>query len=430
MKKIEYAQLKETLYIEELDNGLKVYLLPKPEYSKTYAVFTTNYGSIDNHFRIPGGDEIKVPDGIAHFLEHKMFEQPNGEDVFQVFSMYGAFANAFTSFTRTAYLFSSTSNVEKNIITLLDFVQTPYFTDENVEKEKGIIGQEIRMYDDNPDWRSYYGLIEAMYHRHPVRIDIAGTIESINQITKEHLYQCYETFYHPSNMHLFVVGSFDPNDILLLIQKNQAAKNFQQQPEIQRFFETEPDGVANKRKETRLNVGVTKCMFGFKEKNQALGKTGDSFLKQILSTQIALEALIGISSDLYQSLYDDGLIDNSFGFDYSLEKTFGYSILGGDTSDHETLLRRIEETLPKYVEQGISQEVFERIRKKMIGNQLRNLNSPEWIANRFTGYRMNEADLFRVIPVLENLTKEDVEQRMKEHIDWNQFAVSIVLPTE
>jgi len=428
MQKIEHPQLKETLYFEKLPNGLDVYLLPKEQYSKTYATFTTRYGSIDNHFQVPGKEKLQVPDGIAHFLEHKMFEQPSGEDVFQEFSRQGASANAFTSFTRTAYLFSSTENVEQNLTTLLNFVQTPHFTDQNVEKEKGIIGQEIRMYDDNPDWRSYFGLIEAMYQRHPVKIDIAGTVESIGKITKELLYTCYETFYHPSNMLLFVVGPFQPDRLLDLIRENQAAKKFQDQAEIQRFFEEEPDEVAEKRKEIRLSVGTAKCLFGFKEGKQALGKTGDEFLKQELATQIVLEALIGTSSDLYQSLYDDGLIDDTFGYDYSLEQPYGFSVMGGDTPDHERLLKRIESELPEEMVKGISEEAFERIRKKMIGNKLRYLNSPEWIANRFTGYRFNETDLFRIIPVLEELKVDEVNQRMKEHMDWNRFAVSLVLP--
>src|SRR5690606_13607321 len=206
MEKIHFPQLDEQLYYEKLDNGLDVYLLPKTGFYKTYATFTTKYGSIDNHF-VPLGKEeyVKVPDGIAHFLEHKLFEKEDG-DVFQKFSRQGASANAFTSFTRTAYLFSSTSHVEKNLETLLDFVQEPYFTDQTVEKEKGIIAQEIRMYDDNPDWRLYFGMIKNLYEKHPVRIDIAGTVESISAITKDMLYTCYNTFYHPSNMVLFIVG--------------------------------------------------------------------------------------------------------------------------------------------------------------------------------------------------------------------------------
>lgn len=220
MKEIVFEQLNEKLYHETLANGLEVYILPKQGFNKTYATFTTKYGSIDNHFiPLDGGEPLKVPDGIAHFLEHKMFEDEDG-DVFQLFSKQGASANAFTSFTRTAYLFSSTSEVDKNLETLLDFVQHPYFTEKSVEKEKGIIGQEITMYDDNPDWRVYFGIIENMYENHPVRIDIAGTVELIDKITKDLLYKCYETFYHPKNMVLFVIGSLQPDEIIKLVKTN------------------------------------------------------------------------------------------------------------------------------------------------------------------------------------------------------------------
>lgn len=427
MERIEHRQLGETLYHEELPNGLKVFVLPKPGFFKTYATFTTRYGSIDNHFRPPGKEEIRVPDGIAHFLEHKMFEKEDG-DVFQHFAAQGASANAFTSFDRTAYLFSCTDQVEANLTTLLDFVQSPYFTEAGVEKEKGIIGQEIRMYEDNPDWRSYFGLIESLYHRHPVRIDIAGTVESISQITKDTLYKCYETFYHPSNMLLFVVGPVDPEKIMALVKENQAKKSFSRQEEIERFFPEEPDDVANRRKEIQLSVGISKCLFGFKEAK--VGLTGDAYLKQETATELVLEALFGPGSDLYQSLYDDGLIDENFFFDYSLEKGYGYSYIGGDTPDPDALLNRVQEEIPRILERGISEEVFERIRKKRLGLVLRALNSPEWIANQFTRYRFNQSDLFRLIPALEELTSEDVNRRLREHIELDRMAVSIVKPLD
>ena len=226
MEKIEFKQLQEELYHEKLENGLEVYILPKKGFNKTFATFTTKYGSIDNHFVPLGSEEyIKVPDGIAHFLEHKLFEKEDG-DVFQQFSKQGASANAFTSFTRTAYLFSSTSNVELNLDTLMDFVQEPYFSEKTVEKEKGIIGQEITMYDDNPDWRLYYGVIQNLYENHPVRIDIAGTVESISHINKDLLYECYGTFYHPSNMLLFVVGPVNVEQTMKQIKDNQNKKQF------------------------------------------------------------------------------------------------------------------------------------------------------------------------------------------------------------
>lgn len=427
MEKISFEQLGETLYHEQLPNGLHVYLLPKHGFQKTYATFTTKYGSIDNDFQPPNGERMHVPDGIAHFLEHKMFEQEEG-DVFEEFSKNGASANAYTSFNRTTYLFSCTERLEQNLLTLIDFVQDPYFTDENVEKEKGIIGQEIRMYDDNPDWRVYFGLIEAMYREHPVRIDIAGTVDSIAQITKETLYRCYETFYHPNNMVLFVVGDVDEERIMQLIRDNQATKPFQDRAEIKRFYPQEHPGIHERSKKVPLSVSISKCLMGFKE--ERVGLVGDAFLKQEVATHIALEALLGQSSDLYQGLYNDGLIDDQFSFDYLLEDGFGFSLFGGDSKDPDTLISRIESALPQYVERGISDDTFERLRKKKIGEFLRNLNSPEFIANQFTRYRFNRADLYRLVPVLESMRPTDVNERLQHHFHSDRFATSIVYPME
>ncbi|MCS1351244.1 EF-P 5-aminopentanol modification-associated protein YfmH [Mechercharimyces sp. CAU 1602] len=425
MEQLRDQLLQETYYQEQLDNGLTVVLLPRPDYVKTYAMFTTRYGSIDQHFRLPDGEKLLVPDGIAHFLEHKMFEEAEG-DVFQQFSQQGASANAFTSFNRTSYLFTGTEKIEENLTTLLNFVQRLYLTDENVEKEKGIIGQEIRMYEDNPDWRVYFGLIGALFQKHPVRIDIAGTIQSIAKIDKEVLTTCHETFYHPSNMFLFVVGPMDPKKTIALIRENQDKKPFRDRREIERFFSKEPEAVATKRAETSLSVGIGKCYFGFKEIK--LGAQGDQYLKQQLSTELMLESIFGSGSSFYQSLYDEGLIDEQFGASYSLEKEFGFSAIGGDTVDPDRLLTRVKEELPKRVKQGISEDDFLRLRNKEMGRMVKAFNSPEWIANQYTGLWLNDASLLRYLPVLDNLTVDDVNQRMKEHIDEERFAASIVKP--
>jgi len=425
MKKIRYEQINETLYYEKLDNGLDVYILPKHGFSKSYATFTTKYGSIDNHFQIPGKDKVKVPDGIAHFLEHKMFEEEEG-DVFNKFANFGASANAFTSFDRTAYLFSSTGHVKENLTTLLDFVQQPYFTYENVEKEKGIIGQEIKMYDDNADWRVYFGLIENMYHHHPVKIDIAGTVPSITEITKDMLYTCYETFYHPSNMLLFVVGAIDPDEIINTVRSNQAAKSYSKQEEILRFFEEEPAHVAVSKNVREMAVAMPKVMFGYKEK--MTGLVGDELLKRELATQLMLDILLGQSSDLYQRLYEDGLINDTFGTDYSGETQYGFSVIGGDTPDPEGLVKKVTEGLEAAKEKGITKDEFELNRKKRIGSFLRSLNSIEFIANSFTKYKFNETDLFQIVPTLEQMTLEDINQRLSEHIQQEQLSVSIVKP--
>ncbi|WP_027417900.1 EF-P 5-aminopentanol modification-associated protein YfmH [Aneurinibacillus terranovensis] len=426
MKK-HYDRLNETLYYEQLPNGLEVYILPKEGFSKTYASFTTKYGSIDNEFVAPGKGRTKVPDGIAHFLEHKMFEEKEG-DVFAEFSANGASANAFTSFDRTAYLFSSTENVTRNVETLLNFVQNPYFTDENVEKEKGIIGQEIRMYDDNPDWRVYFGQISNYYHNNPVKIDIAGTVESISHITKELLYQCYETFYHPSNMLLFIVGAVNPEEIMQVVRDNQAKKPYEKQAPIERFYPDEPVPVANKRLVVKLPVGIPKVMFGFKEKK--VGLTGDELLKREVATEIVLDVLFSPSSPLYQKLYDAGLINDGFGADYSGEVHYGFSLIGGDTKDPDSLVNIVETELKSMLERGIDSESFTLSKKKKIGEFLRALNSVEFIANSFTKYRFAETDLFRIVDILENVTLDDVNQRMRDHIDFDQFAVSIITSDE
>jgi predicted Zn-dependent peptidase len=421
---LHYEKLQETLYHEVMDNGLQVYVLPKPGFRKTYATFATKYGSVDNHFRVAGGEETTVPDGIAHFLEHKMFEEPEG-DIFATFASNGASANAFTSFDQTVYLFSATENIETNLSTLVDFVQRPYFTDENVEKEKGIIGQEINMYADNPDWRVYFGLIEAMYAKHPVHIDIAGTIESIGTITKETLYTCYNSFYHPSNMLLFIVGGVEPEKVFELIRSNQAGKSYDKQGEIERIFETEPEQVATKRKESKLAVSMPKCLFGFKEKQ--LGLTGEAAVRRDLTTKLMLDLLLGSSTALYQKLYDEELISDSFGHEFNSAPQYAFSAIGGDTKDPDLLLSRIKEEVAPILKSGFAEKDYERARKKKIGGYLRMLNSPENIAHEFTRYQFRGGDLFEVLPIYESITLEDVNERLRSHVDWEQLAVSLVV---
>lgn len=427
MEKITFEQLQEELYYEKLENGLDVYILPKKGFNKTYATFTTKYGSIDNHF-IPSNKEeyVKVPDGIAHFLEHKLFEKEDG-DVFQQFSRQGASANAFTSFTRTAYLFSSTSNVEENLETLIDFVQEPYFTEKTVEKEKGIIGQEITMYDDNPDWRLYFGLIQNMYKNHPVSIDIAGTIESISHITKDMLYECYHTFYHPSNMLLFIVGPVEVEKIMKQVKDNQSKKEFENQAEINRRFDPEIAEVAEKKQVLKMNVQTSKCLFGIKA--GTVDQSGKQMLKQELSINVLLDLLFGKSSENYNQLYTDGLIDETFSYDYSQEYGFGFAMIGGDTSDPERLADTIKQMILEVKNNSVlTEESLERSKKKKIGAFLRAVNSPEYIANQFTRYAFNDMDLFEVVPTLESITLDDVQSIANEFISEDRFTVCQVVP--
>ncbi|QPA55473.1 EF-P 5-aminopentanol modification-associated protein YfmH [Lysinibacillus sphaericus] len=429
MKTIEFKQLDETLYYEKLENGLDVYILPKKGFSKTFVTFTTKYGSIDRTF-IPIGqtESITVPDGIAHFLEHKMFEKEDG-DVFQKFSEYGASANAFTSFTRTAYLFSSTDNIYKSTETLLNFVQEPYFTEATVNKEKGIIGQEITMYDDQPDWRLYFGTIENMYHHHPVKIDIAGTIESIDGITADHLYTCYNTFYHPSNMLLFVIGAVDPEEMMIFIRENQGKKEFSEPASIERFFEEEPTEVAISERTLNMDVQKPKVYVGLKAKETNL--SGREMLKHELSVQIALELIFGRTSNFYERVYEEGLIDETYAFDFTLENGFGFAMIGSDSSEPDKLTSAIKEELAKF--EGNSQfesADLERIKRKKIGFFLRALNSIEFIANQFTRYSFNNMNLFDVVPVLEELTIDDLYKAFVSVQGESQQTVFKILPSK
>lgn len=426
MEKIEFAQLQEELYYEKLANGLKVYILPKKGFNKTFCTFTTNYGSVDNTFiPLEGSEFTQVPDGIAHFLEHKLFEKEDG-DVFQDFSKQGASANAFTSFTRTAYLFSSTSNVANNLETLINFVQEPYFTEKTVEKEKGIIGQEITMYDDNPDWRLYFGLIENMYVHHPVKIDIAGTIESISHITKDMLYECYNTFYHPSNMLLFIVGPVDPEEYMAQIRENQSKKDYTNHSEIQRKFKEEPAHVNKDKQVLKMNVHTSKCLVGIKGIN--VEQSGKEMMKQEWSINLLLDLIFSESSENYQNLFQEGLIDDTFSYDYTQEHGFGFAMIGGDTSDPDRLEAAIKEILMKAKTMDFASETLERTKKKKIGAFLRAINSPEYIANQFTRYAFNEMNLFDVVPAVEEITVEDIKNAANKFLAEERLTSCQVVP--
>jgi predicted Zn-dependent peptidase len=427
MEKINFEQLQEELYHEKMPNGLNVYILPKKGFNKTFATFTTKYGSVDNTFVPLGKDEyVKVPDGIAHFLEHKLFEKEDG-DVFQQFSRQGASANAFTSFTRTAYLFSSTSDVEKNLETLVDFVQDPYFSEKTVEKEKGIIGQEITMYEDNPDWRLYFGLIQNLYQNHPVKIDIAGTVESISHITKDWLYECYNTFYHPSNMLLFIVGPVDADAFMNQVRENQAKKEYKDMPDIKRKFAEEPAQAAEKKQVLEMNVQTSKCLVGIKALH--IDQSGTEMLKNELVMNVFLDLLFGKSSENYNQLYNEGLIDETFSFDYTQEQGFGFAMIGGDTGDADKLADKLQKMLlDAKTGSPFSENQLERAIKKKIGAFLRAVNSPEYIANQFTRYAFNDMNLFDVVPTLEKITLEDVQSLAAEVISEERLSVCQVIP--
>ncbi|MFR1296539.1 MAG: EF-P 5-aminopentanol modification-associated protein YfmH [Coprobacillus cateniformis] len=322
METINYQTLQETLYYEEMANGLKVYLLPKKGFSKTYGLFSTHFGSVDTTFVPLGENEmITVPDGIAHFLEHKMFEMQDG-DASEKFAQLGASTNAFTSSSRTAYLFNTTSHENECVELLLDFVQDIYLTDQTVEKEKGIINQEIGMYDDDPDWRCYFGSIQNLYQKHPVKIDIAGTVETVNEIDKDILEKCYQTFYHPSNMMLFVVGNIQVEDTIQLIRNNQAKKHFDKEKQIQREITKEPQGIDKKEDILHMDVIMPKVIVSMKI-NDILSEPKEK-LKRELGMNILLDLLFSKSSPLFEEWTRLGIINDSFSANFTQERDYSF----------------------------------------------------------------------------------------------------------
>jgi predicted Zn-dependent peptidase len=420
------SYLGERLLSKRSKNGLQIYVMPKKDYNKIFAMYSTHYGSIDSEFIVPDtGEHIKVPEGIAHFLEHKMFEMEYG-NVFDKFAELGASSNAFTNYTNTTYLFSATSYFKENLQLLLEYVETPYFTEPSVEKEKGIIAQELRMYEDEPQWQVLLNLLKCLYHEHPVRIDIGGTVESIQKIHVDTLYKCYNTFYHPSNMIFFVIGSIEPEQVFELVENNESAKGLTPQDDIKRIYPKEPSTVNKSTYITHLDVNEPLFLMGFKDAD--VGYDGPLLLKKEVTTGILLEAMLGRSSELYERLYEQGLIDDRFSFSYEGQKDYGFCTIGGETRDPDKLHKELKKSISNSIEKGINVKDFERVKKKYIGEFIQSFNSLEFIATSFVSYHHKNINIFDYMKVLQGITEEDITKRLKSFFDFSKHATSIVLP--
>lgn len=415
MEHITYKRLKELAYTETLDNGLQVTIVPKKGFNKTYALFTTNYGSIDNDF-VPLGmtSFVKVPDGIAHFLEHKMFEKENG-DVFQTFGKLGASANAYTSFTKTSYLFSASKNIYKNLEVLLNFVQDPYFTEKTVEKEKGIIAQEIQMYQDNPDWQLNFALLNNLFPKHPMHIDIAGTVESIKKITAEDLYMCYDTFYHPSNMKLLLVGNIDPEIAMSFVRDNQRRKDYIKMPKIKRRFPVETDNDIRRGSRLVMPILKPKVLVGGRYFGELPTEPRERRKFQY-AVLFGLSLLFGNTSRNYNYWYQSELIDDSFGYDFNLERDLCFFSIGGDSDQTERLAQQIEVALFEMSAVDFTTEKLERLKRKQIGRLITRMDSVEYIAQHFDEDNDN-VTLFELPDIIESITINDVKKAMNKVVN-------------
>lgn len=423
MEKIYFETLKETLYHEKMDNGLEVYLLLKPGFEKTYGLFSTKFGAIDTKFVPINQDQmIKVEDGIAHFLEHKMFDM-NGSDASDEFAKLGASTNAFTSSSRTAYLFSTTTNEYPCIELLLDFVQKLEITPESVEKEKGIIGQEIKMYDDDPDWRVYFGSIQNLYNNHPVAVDIAGTVETVNNTTKEMLELCYNTFYHPSNMMIFIVGNIEANKAMSVIKENQAKKNFSLAKEIVCQKNIEPCNIKTKENILTMDVEMNKIIVSIKI-NEILDDPKLKIRRE-LAINLLFDLLFSKSAKLYNEWLNKGIINDSFSANFTQERDYAFIQIGCDCDDYETLKEHIFDLIRNFKNIEISKNDFERIKKKNIGLFINLFNGPESIANLFSRYYFEGTIALDLIDEIAEISLEDIYDMFK-YFDLEYTSVCIV----
>ena len=404
------------------ESGLRILICPKPEFTATHALFGTRYGSIDTRFRRVGEpDFADVPEGIAHFLEHKLFESEEG-DAFARFAATGASANAYTTFDRTCYLFSCSDRWEENLDILLDFVRHPYFTEQTVQKEQGIIGQEIRMYDDSPDWVVFFGALQALYAAHPVRIDIAGTVDSIAQITADTLYRCYNTFYNPSNMFLCIAGPVDPDVIL---DKAEALFAGAEGVAVERGTFEEPEAPAAREVNREMAVAMPQFVIGYKETPDNGPLTT---LRERAETDVLLALIAGRSSRLYNALLEQGLINDEFDSSFFTGHGYAVTLFQGESRDPAAVAAALQEEIERLRREGIDEEAFLRAKNSLYGHSVMMYNSMERIAGSLVECAMEGTDPFEADEAYRRIEKRDLEVRLRARFDPARRVLSTVTP--
>ncbi len=422
MKKVVLEQLRETFYEERLPNGLLIRVIPRPDFAKTYSFFATDFGSIDTKFTMDG-KVYETPAGVAHYLEHKLFDMPDG-NVMQQFSALGGSPNAFTGYSMTAYHVESTENWRENLELLLRYVSTPYFTEESVEKERGIIAQEIRMYEDSSGSRMYENLFAALYQHHPIRVPIAGTVESIQDITAQTLYDCHKAFYDPSNMMLCVAGPVDPELVV------ESARN---------ILPKTPGGVGGRdygpaepltaEKMARVEQNMEVSMPGFTVAFRCdTPKTGADILRQELVGDLAAELLVGESTAFYTKLYEDGLIDCDFSAGYEGVKTLGMLSIGGDSNEPERVVDAVLKEAERLGREGADEALFQRLKRSAFGRRIRELDSFENICYRMCQSTFEGAFYYDFPDLYRSITLDETVRMIRDTVVPQRAALSIIYP--
>lgn len=423
MNRKEYPRMGETVFSARLDNGLTVYVDVKPSFQKSFAFFATDYGGMDMKFQLDG-QWHDTPAGVAHFLEHKTFDTKDG-NALQDLAANGASPNAFTSSAITGYYFESTEKFYENLKILLSFVSQPYYTQESVDKEQGIIGQEIRMIEDDPENQVYYAMLEGLYAHHPIRVSVAGTIESISHITADTLNLCHSAFYNPGNMVLCVAGNVDPERILDMAREILPKEG---KGSIARDYgPDESAAAARSRTELKMEVSTPIFQLGWK---MAPAPKGEEQFRQKLIAELACEALLGNSSPLYVRLYRDGLINSSFSYGFDGYPSCAYAMAGGESTDPDAVAAAIADEAARIGREGVDADLFARLKKGLYGAKVRSLNSFENICvgmaqAYFAGY-----DMLRFPEVFEGISQADVEACIRTCFTPERAALAVVQPGE
>ncbi|MEG1448755.1 MAG: pitrilysin family protein [Oscillospiraceae bacterium] len=424
-KKIIQSERLGEEYIEvNHKSGLKILLYPMKGYSTTYALFGTKYGSLNTTFKTQKDDDfVTVPEGIAHYLEHKLFESEDGVDAFDKYAKTGACANAYTSFDKTCYLFACSDNFKQSLEILLDTVTHPYFTPENVEKERGIIGQEIQMYDDDPNWRVYFNLLSALYVNHPLKIDIAGTTETIAKIDAPLLYRCYNTFYNLHNMVLTIAGNFSADEALEVCDRMLETA---EPMEIENKVADEPNEVCEKEVVMNLPVSIPMFQIGYKGINNG----EDRNAKDQIIDDILIEIIAGETTELYSELYKKGIINGSFGTESMAGFDYNCCIFSGESEKPYEVQKALNDRINSLKKDGISDEEFARAKKNIYGKMVGILCTTESVASVLINAYFSGFGAYELLEFVSNATKEKVYSRLTENIDTNRSSISVIMPAD
>ena len=424
MTRIDYPELDEILCTQTLPNGLTVCVVPRKGFTKSLAYFVTDYGSVHTEYSL-NGEKIQAPAGVAHYLEHKMFDLPGNRDVSAEFAAMGALTNAFTSYDMTAYYFSCTEHFEECLRLLLEFVSTPYFTEESVEKERGIIDQEIGMNEDAPDSVVFENLVRAMYENHPIRVPILGTSETIREITPEVLYSCHRAFYAPGNMLLCVVGDVDPDAVVRIAEEQLGSEKLP----VGEKWKNWTESMTCPRAEVTAKMEVAMPMFNLAFKCEPLG-TGDAAIREEMVADLAAEALFGESSELYLKMYEEGLIDSSFGGGFETIDGCAMLLCSGDSEDAYAVREAILSQMEKLSREGLAEADFLRMKRSALGRRIRGLDSFDATCFRVCAYHFSNFDYFRFPEIYRQITADEIVAFLTRVVKRERCCLSVIEPID